>query len=119
MVDKISTQATTTLCAASSPGSRTGRGCGPATRRGPTGYELARLLGVWGITSSVNGYYPTRLCRAISRGIGMPFADNNGVRVYYEVEGTGVPLVLQHGYPTVSNLSASSATSTRSQANTS
>jgi pimeloyl-ACP methyl ester carboxylesterase len=27
----------------------------------------------------------------------MPYADNQGVRVYYEVEGEGPPLVLQHG----------------------
>ncbi|MCI0438685.1 MAG: alpha/beta fold hydrolase [Chloroflexi bacterium] len=28
----------------------------------------------------------------------MPYADNNGVRIYYEVEGDGPPLVLQHGF---------------------
>ena len=28
----------------------------------------------------------------------MPYADNNGVRIYYQVEGKGPPLVLQHGY---------------------
>lgn len=28
----------------------------------------------------------------------MPYADNNGVRVHYRVEGTGRPLVLQHGF---------------------
>jgi pimeloyl-ACP methyl ester carboxylesterase len=27
----------------------------------------------------------------------MSYADNNGVRIHYEVEGTGPPLVLQHG----------------------
>jgi pimeloyl-ACP methyl ester carboxylesterase len=27
----------------------------------------------------------------------MPFADNNGVRIYYEVEGSGPPLLLHHG----------------------
>jgi pimeloyl-ACP methyl ester carboxylesterase len=27
----------------------------------------------------------------------MPFADNNGVRIHYEVEGDGLPLVLLHG----------------------
>ncbi len=27
----------------------------------------------------------------------MPYADNNGVRIHYEVEGNGPPLVLQHG----------------------
>ncbi len=26
----------------------------------------------------------------------MPYADNNGVRIYYQVEGNGPPLVLQH-----------------------
>jgi pimeloyl-ACP methyl ester carboxylesterase len=28
----------------------------------------------------------------------MPFADNQGVRIHYEVEGDGPPLVLQHGF---------------------
>ena len=28
----------------------------------------------------------------------MPFAMNNGVRIHYEVEGAGPPLVLQHGF---------------------
>ena len=29
----------------------------------------------------------------------MPYAENNGVRIYYEVMGTdGPPLVLQHGF---------------------
>jgi pimeloyl-ACP methyl ester carboxylesterase len=28
----------------------------------------------------------------------MPFADNQGVRIHYEVEGKGPPLVLQHGF---------------------
>ena len=27
----------------------------------------------------------------------MPFANNNGVKIYYEVEGQGPPLVLAHG----------------------
>jgi pimeloyl-ACP methyl ester carboxylesterase len=27
----------------------------------------------------------------------MPYADNQGIRIYYEVEGTGPPLVLHHG----------------------
>jgi pimeloyl-ACP methyl ester carboxylesterase len=27
----------------------------------------------------------------------MPFANNNGVRIHYEVEGSGAPLVLHHG----------------------
>jgi len=27
----------------------------------------------------------------------MPYANNQGVRIHYEVEGTGPPLVLQHG----------------------
>ena len=27
----------------------------------------------------------------------MPYADNNGVRIHYHVEGEGTPLVLQHG----------------------
>ena len=27
----------------------------------------------------------------------MPYADNQGVRIYYEVEGQGPPLVLGHG----------------------
>lgn len=27
----------------------------------------------------------------------MPYADNNGVRIHYKVEGEGRPLVLQHG----------------------
>ena len=27
----------------------------------------------------------------------MPYADNNGVRIHYHVEGAGTPLVLQHG----------------------
>ena len=28
----------------------------------------------------------------------MPFANNNGIRIHYEIEGTGVPLILQHGF---------------------
>lgn len=28
----------------------------------------------------------------------MPYADNNGVRIHYEVEGQGPPLVLHHGF---------------------
>ena len=28
----------------------------------------------------------------------MPYASNNGVRIHYEVEGEGVPLVLLHGF---------------------
>ena len=27
----------------------------------------------------------------------MPYATNNGVRIYYEVEGAGPPLILHHG----------------------
>jgi len=27
----------------------------------------------------------------------MPYADNQGVRIHYRVEGEGPPLVLQHG----------------------
>ena len=27
----------------------------------------------------------------------MPYADNDGTRIHYEVEGTGPPLILQHG----------------------
>ena len=27
----------------------------------------------------------------------MPYADNNGVRIHYQVEGAGPPLVLHHG----------------------
>ena len=28
----------------------------------------------------------------------MPFADNNGTRIHYHVEGEGTPLLLQHGF---------------------
>jgi pimeloyl-ACP methyl ester carboxylesterase len=28
----------------------------------------------------------------------MPYADNHGVRIHYQVEGNGPPLVLQHGF---------------------
>jgi pimeloyl-ACP methyl ester carboxylesterase len=28
----------------------------------------------------------------------MPYADNHGVRIHYRIEGTGRPLVLQHGF---------------------
>ena len=28
----------------------------------------------------------------------MPFANNDGVCIHYEVEGQGPPLVLQHGF---------------------
>ena len=28
----------------------------------------------------------------------MPYADNDGIKIYYEVEGVGPPLVLQHGF---------------------
>jgi len=29
----------------------------------------------------------------------MPYANNNGVKIYYEVEGQGPPLVLASGSP--------------------
>ena len=28
----------------------------------------------------------------------MPYADNDGIRIHYQVEGEGPPLVLQHGF---------------------
>jgi hypothetical protein len=28
----------------------------------------------------------------------MPYADNQGVRIHYQVEGDGPPLVMQHGF---------------------
>ena len=28
----------------------------------------------------------------------MAYVDNNGVRIHYQVEGEGPPLVIQHGY---------------------
>jgi len=28
----------------------------------------------------------------------MPYANNNGVKIHYEVEGSGPPLILQHGF---------------------
>src|ERR1700733_8368713 len=28
----------------------------------------------------------------------MPYAANAGARIHYEVEGTGLPLILQHGF---------------------
>jgi pimeloyl-ACP methyl ester carboxylesterase len=28
----------------------------------------------------------------------MPYAVNDGVRIHYKVEGTGFPLVIQHGF---------------------
>ena len=28
----------------------------------------------------------------------MPYANNNGVKIYYEVEGEGPPLVMLHGF---------------------
>ena len=28
----------------------------------------------------------------------MPFATNNGLRIHYQIEGSGPPLVLQHGF---------------------
>src|SRR5580658_6146630 len=28
----------------------------------------------------------------------LPYADNQGVRVHYQIEGNGPPLVLQHGF---------------------
>ncbi|MSQ15436.1 MAG: hypothetical protein EXR50_06190 [Dehalococcoidia bacterium] len=28
----------------------------------------------------------------------MPYATNQGIRIHYEVEGAGPPLVLQHGF---------------------
>ena len=36
----------------------------------------------------------------------MPYADNNGVKIYYEVEGQGPPLVLAHGMGFGSDLNA-------------
>jgi pimeloyl-ACP methyl ester carboxylesterase len=29
----------------------------------------------------------------------MPYANNNGIRIHYEVEGSGPPLLLHHGEP--------------------
>jgi len=28
----------------------------------------------------------------------MPYADNQGIRIHYQVEGKGPPLMLQHGF---------------------
>jgi len=28
----------------------------------------------------------------------MPFANNNGVKIHYEIEGNGPPIVLHHGF---------------------
>ena len=28
----------------------------------------------------------------------MPYVDNDGVRIHYEIEGRGEPLVIQHGF---------------------
>jgi hypothetical protein len=28
----------------------------------------------------------------------MPYANNHGIRIHYQVEGQGPPLVLQHGF---------------------
>ena len=39
------------------------------------------------------------LCTMVhSEVTAMPYASNNGVRIHYEVEGKGPPLVLQHGF---------------------
>ena len=34
----------------------------------------------------------------MGEGSAMPYGTNNGVRVHYEIEGSGEPLALQHGY---------------------
>jgi pimeloyl-ACP methyl ester carboxylesterase len=28
----------------------------------------------------------------------MPYANSQGVRIHYQLEGAGIPLVLQHGF---------------------
>jgi pimeloyl-ACP methyl ester carboxylesterase len=42
--------------------------------------------------------YPDAEDTTGSLGATMPFAVNNGVRIHYEVEGNGPPLVLHHGF---------------------
>ncbi|KIW53687.1 hypothetical protein PV05_09233 [Exophiala xenobiotica] len=34
----------------------------------------------------------------------MPYLNNNGVRIYYEVHGTGIPVLLTHGYSSTSEM---------------
>jgi hypothetical protein len=41
----------------------------------------------------------------------MPYVVNDGLKIPYSVEGTGAPLILQHGSPTAANLSMNSGTS--------
>jgi hypothetical protein len=51
-----------------------------------------------------NGTSSTLLCAAREtkcperEQTDMPFTDNKGVHIHYRVEGSGPPLVLQHGY---------------------
>jgi hypothetical protein len=38
-------------------------------------------------------------CQRIQREVAtMPYANNHGIRLHYQVEGAGPPLVLQHGF---------------------
>ena len=32
------------------------------------------------------------------RDMDMPYADNDGIRIHYHIEGAGPPLVFQHGF---------------------
>jgi pimeloyl-ACP methyl ester carboxylesterase len=37
-------------------------------------------------------------CFILKKGKHMPYANNDGIRIYYEIEGSGPSLVLHHGY---------------------
>jgi pimeloyl-ACP methyl ester carboxylesterase len=37
-------------------------------------------------------------CFILKKGKHMPYANNDSIRIYYEIEGSGPPLVLHHGY---------------------
>ena len=43
------------------------------------------------------GYRTCDFLNALIGGVKLPYSNNRGIRIYYEVEGSGPPLVLMHG----------------------
>ncbi len=65
-----------------------------------TGSELSRLFdaGARQFTAMIcRETLPTSVINPRYGAQPMPYANNNGTRIHYEVEGVGPPLLLQHG----------------------
>src|SRR5512143_1574229 len=47
---------------------------------------------------------PPSKVRRTTKGVEMAYIDRDGVKVYYEVEGSGPPVLLSHGYSATSRM---------------